>query len=165
MTRFGLLFVALVVFLDQLSKWWILTDVMNPPRMIPLTSFFNIVLVWNRGASFGILNMPAAWVPWLLSGIAVVIVSVLFVWLRRVQQRWLAAGIGMIIGGAIGNVIDRLRFGAVIDFLDVHAGQYHWPAFNIADSAICVGVVILIIDALIARPDGHKLLQNNDEER
>ena len=149
MTRLGVALALLITVLDQISKWWILTDVMSPPAIIAVTPNFNLVLVWNRGVSFGILNQGSAWVPWVLSALASAICVGLFIWLRRAESRWLAAALGLIIGGALGNLVDRLRFGAVADFLDVHAGGYHWPAFNVADSAITVGVGILLIDALI----------------
>ena len=161
MTRLGLSLAALVVGLDQASKWWILADVMDPPRVIPVTPFFNIVVVWNRGVSFGILNQESAWVPWLLSALAAAICVVLFIWLRRADGRWLAGGLGLIIGGALGNVIDRVRFGAVFDFLDVHAAGYHWPAFNVADAAITVGVATLLIDSLIAGRNERNLSPPN----
>ena len=157
MTRFGLWFAALIVAADQLSKWWILAGVMNPPTVIPVTPFFNIVLVWNRGVSFGILNQESAWLPWLLSALALAISAALFAWLVRADGRRLAAGLGLVIGGALGNVVDRLRFGAVVDFLDVHGWGYHWPAFNVADAAITVGVGLLLIDSLIAGRDGRKV--------
>lgn len=157
MTRFGLALAAAVIVLDQASKWWILTGVMAPPRIIEVTPFFNLVLVWNRGVSFGILNQGSAWVPWLLSALVAAICVGLFIWLRRAEGRWLAAALGLILGGAIGNLVDRLRFGAVLDFLDVHAAGYHWPAFNMADSAITVGVGILLVDALIAGRDERKV--------
>ncbi len=161
MTRLGLSLAALVVGLDQASKWWILADVMDPPRVIPITPFFNIVLVWNRGVSFGILNQESAWVPWLLTALALAICIGLFIWLRRADGRWLAGGLGLIIGGALGNVIDRIRFGAVFDFLDVHAAGYHWPAFNVADAAITVGVATLLIDSLIAGRNERSLSPPN----
>lgn len=162
--RLGLSLAGLAIVLDQLTKWWILAVVMDPPRVIPVLSIFNIVLVHNRGASFGLLNRDSAWVPWLLTTVAVAVVVVLLVWLYRAQGQRLAAGIGLIIGGALGNVIDRLRFGAVVDFLDFHLGGYHWPAFNVADSAITIGVAILLIDALIGGPDGRKVLEENNKD-
>jgi signal peptidase II len=157
MTRFGLSFALAVAVLDQISKWWILADVMNPPTVIPVTSFFNLVLVWNRGVSFGILNQSSTWIPWLLSALAAAICVGLFIWLRRAESRRLAASLGLIIGGALGNLIDRVRFGAVVDFLDVHAAGYHWPAFNVADAAITIGVVVLLIDSLIAGREERKV--------
>jgi signal peptidase II len=147
----GLGIAVLVFALDQLTKWWIVTDVMDPLRILEITPFLNIVLVRNRGASFGMLNDGGEWGPWLLTALAVVIAVGLLVWLWRARSSWVAVALGMIIGGAAGNVIDRLRFGAVTDFLDAHWGELHWPAFNLADSAITVGVVILLADALIGR--------------
>ncbi len=161
MTRLGLSLAALIAMLDQGSKWWILADVMDPPRLISVTPFFNIVLVWNRGVSFGILNQDSAWVPWLLSALAAAICVGLFIWLRRAEGRWLAGGLGLIIGGALGNVIDRVRYGAVFDFLDVHAAGFHWPAFNVADAAITVGVATLLIDSLIAGRNERSLSPPN----
>ncbi len=157
MTRFGLLYALAIVVLDQATKWWILADVMNPPTVIPVTPFFNLVLVWNRGVSFGILNQASAWVPWVLSAVALAICVGLFIWLRRVDGKLLATALGLVIGGALGNLVDRLRFGAVVDFLDVHAAGYHWPAFNVADAAITVGVGVLLIDSLIAGRDERKI--------
>ena len=147
----GLGIAALVLVLDQLTKWWIVADVMNPLRILEITPFLNIVLVRNRGASFGLLNNGGEWGPWLLTVLAVAIGVGLLAWLWRAQSAWVAVALGMIIGGAVGNVIDRLRFGAVTDFLDAHWNDLHWPAFNLADSAISVGVVILLADALIGR--------------
>ena len=160
MMRFGLALAALVAVLDQLSKWWIVAVVMAPPRIVPVTPFFNVVMVWNRGASFGLFATGSPWGPWLLSALAVAVSIALVMWLRKAEHRWLAAGIGLIVGGAVGNVIDRARFGAVIDFLDVFAGSYHWPAFNLADSAITVGAGILLFDALIGERRRLKLDAN-----
>ena len=156
-TRLGLLLAFVVVVLDQLSKWLIIAVVMDPPRTIVVAPFFNIVMVWNRGASFGLLNAQSPWIPWVLSLIALAVSAGLVVWLTRAEGRWLAAGLGLIIGGAIGNLIDRARFGAVADFLDFFVGRYHWPAFNVADTGITVGVAILLIDALIGGQGGRKV--------
>ena len=157
MTRFGVALAFLIAVLDQISKWWVLADVMSPPTVIPVTPFFNLVLVWNRGVSFGILNQSSTWIPCLLSALAAAICVALFVWLRRAENRRLAASLGLIIGGALGNLIDRLRFGAVVDYLDVHVAGYHWPAFNVADAAITVGVGILLIDSLITGREERKV--------
>jgi signal peptidase II len=146
MLRQGLAIAGLVVVLDQLTKWAILTWL---ERAIALTPFFNLVLVWNRGVSFGMFDSASRLGPWVLSGLALVVVVLLLGWLRRVDHPLTAAGLGLIIGGAIGNVIDRVRFGAVIDFLDFHALGWHWPAFNVADSAICVGALLLLVDGLL----------------
>ena len=153
MMRLGLLLAVAIAALDQLSKWAVLDLFMDPPRVIKLLPFLDLVLVYNRGASFGILNMSAEWVPWLLTAIAAIVVVVLVVWLRRSDTRYLAAALGLIIGGAVGNGIDRVlrERHAVVDFIDIYVGTYHWPAFNVADSAIVVGVIILLIDGLIIR--------------
>lgn len=144
---------ALVIVLDQLSKWWIVTSVMAPPRVIPLTSFFNLVLVHNRGVSFGLFGGAPDWLPWALAALAVLISAALAIWLRRAESRLLAAALGLVIGGALGNVVDRVRYGGVVDFLDFHIADYHWPAFNVADSAITVGVGLLLLDALKSPAD------------
>jgi signal peptidase II len=148
MLRLGLLVALPVVVLDQLTKWWILAEVMDPPKTIAVTGYFNLVLVWNRGVSFGLFDSNSPWGPVLLTVLALAIAAGLVVWLRRAESRLAAAAIGLVLGGAIGNVIDRVRFGAVVDFLDFHAAGYHWPAFNVADSAISVGVGLLLYDGL-----------------
>jgi signal peptidase II len=88
--------------------------------------------------------------PWLLSGLALAVVIGLLVWLRRTEHWLIAIGLGLVIGGALGNVVDRLRYGAVVDFLDFHAAGYHWPAFNVADAAICIGAAVIVVDGLLA---------------
>lgn len=146
---------AAVLVLDQLSKWWVL-ELMQPPRQIELAPFLNLVLAWNRGVSFSLFHSDADYAPYALSALAAAVVVGLLWWLRQTTRVWPALGIGLVIGGAVGNVVDRLRFGAVVDFIDVHAAGWHWPAFNLADSAITVGVVLLIADGLFGRPDEAK---------
>lgn len=148
------LLVALVVFVaDQVSKWWLLEIVQMPlVRFIEITPFFNLVMVWNRGVSFGLFAHDHDVMPYVLSAIAVAVSVGLGVWLSRTRRMLPTVALGMIIGGAIGNVVDRLRFGAVADFFDVHVAGWHWPAFNVADSGITVGVALLLIDGL-RRPD------------
>jgi len=153
----GLGIAGFVGVLDQISKWWIVEHVMRPPHVIEVTPFFNIVLARNRGVSFGMFNDGSDGNKWLLSGVALVIVSVLLVWLWRTQCRMLASAIGLIVGGALGNVIDRMTHGAVIDFLDFHAAGFHWPAFNVADSAIFVGAAVLVLDSLFADHEKNKM--------
>jgi signal peptidase II len=147
--------IALVVFvLDQASKWWLLEVVGMPfRRHVEVTPFFNLVMVWNRGVSFGMLYSYEAYMPYALSALAVAISAGLLAWLARTDRRLNAVAIGMIVGGAIGNVVDRLRFGAVADFFDVHVAGWHWPAFNVADSGITVGVAIILLDGLFGRHD------------
>lgn len=149
--RIGAAVGAAVLIADQLSKMWILESVMQPPRVIEMTPFFNIVLAWNRGVSFGMFNNASEYGPHLLTALAAVIVVALSVWMWRATSRLSVVALGMIIGGAIGNVIDRLQYGAVVDFLDFHVMGYHWPAFNIADSAICVGAAMLVLESLFTR--------------
>lgn len=157
LTARGLGLAALVVVLDQLTKWWIVERVMQPPRIIPVTAHFNLVMGWNRGISFGLFNTGSALNDWLLPVLAIAIVIGLGVWLRKAERALVAWAIGLVIGGAIGNVIDRLRYGAVADFLDLHVAGWHWPAFNVADTAISVGAALLVFDALFARPESHKI--------
>ncbi|HLY78168.1 MAG TPA: signal peptidase II, partial [Caulobacteraceae bacterium] len=103
---------------------------------------------WNKGVGFSLLTLEGPLGPYLLSGLALVITAALLVWLFRLDRLTPAIGLGLVIGGALGNVIDRIRLGAVFDFLDVHVGDYHWPAFNLADSALSLGVVLLVLDGL-----------------
>jgi signal peptidase II len=150
MTRLGLTAAVLVFGLDQLTKWVALYVLDLPERSIIVTPFFNLVMVWNRGVSFGMLNSAGALAPWLLSGLALAVLLGLLVWLRRTEHWLNAIGLGLVIGGALGNVVDRLRYGAVVDFLDFHAAGYHWPAFNVADAAICIGAGVIVLDGLLA---------------
>jgi signal peptidase II len=152
----GLLIAVIVLVADQLTKWWILSVMMpRPPveQFIPVLPFFDIVLVWNRGVSFGFFNNDSRLNAVLFSLLAAAIVVGLLVWLRRAKDPLIVAGIGLVIGGAIGNVIDRLVHRAVVDFLHFHVGGWHWPAFNVADTAICVGVAALVLDGLLPRRD------------
>lgn len=144
----GALAAMLTLVLDQLSKWWILAFVMNPPKRIPLIDNFSLVLVYNRGVSFGIFNDAPDWARWALIAFAGLVAAALLIWMRYAESRLLALALGLVAGGAIGNVVDRIYYGAVVDFLDFHVGTWHWPAFNVADSAITVGVALLIVDSL-----------------
>jgi signal peptidase II len=153
----GLLLALSVVAVDQATKHWIVSGVMTPPRVIEITSFFNLVLVQNRGVSFGLFNSGAPMGVWILTGLAVAIVAFLLVWLWRAESRLATVLLGLIIGGAIGNVTDRLHYGAVMDFLDFHIGGYHWPAFNVADSAITVGAVLFVAETLFGPSEKLKL--------
>jgi signal peptidase II len=156
----GLAISVAVVLLDQLSKGAVLFFFAKSPACVPrmpaaVTGFLNLVVTCNRGMSFGLLNNGAALNAVLLSLGAVAIVVVLGWWLSRVAHPFLAVAIGLVIGGAIGNVVDRLRFGAVVDFVDFHVGTWHWPAFNLADSAICLGVAAMLLDGLLLHREAH----------
>jgi signal peptidase II len=160
--RLGLGIVVLVILLDQATKplmsGWLSSGA------VYVTSFFNLVSAWNRGVGFSLLTLTPPSGPYILSALAIVICAGLAVWLFRTERPLPAVALGLVIGGALGNVIDRLRLGAVFDFLDFHLGDYHWPAFNLADSALSIGVALLIIDGLFegggksknaARPEGR----------
>lgn len=139
-----------VLLADQASKAYLI-DWLSGPFVTPIkvTWFFNLVMVWNYGISFGMFAQHDA--AYILIGVAVVICSILAVWLWRTADMKIAVAIGLITGGAIGNVFDRLQYGAVADFFDFHVLGYHWPAFNIADMAIFIGVVILCWDSMLGK--------------
>jgi signal peptidase II len=150
----GLSMAAIVVALDQLSKRAVLSFFAIDgcgSRHETVTSFFDLVLTCNRGVSFGLFNGAAGLPGIALAVLAAAVVAVLLYWLVRATSVWLAVAIGLIIGGAVGNVIDRLLLGGVVDFLDFHVGPWHWPAFNLADSAICIGVAAMLLESLLVR--------------
>jgi len=135
---------------DQLSKWWLTNIVMREPHVEKVTSYFNLVMVQNKGVTFGLLNtIDHHFMPYVLAGVALVILFFLGRWLMRTQSMLVAVGLGLVIGGAVGNLIDRVRYGAVIDFLDFYYRDFHWYAFNIADAAIVTGVSLLLLDSLV----------------
>jgi signal peptidase II len=149
----GLAVAAIAALLDQASKAMVLAFFGEPGcalHRVVVTSFLDLVLTCNAGVSFGLLNRTGV-SSLLFSLFAALVIVVLGFWLARVRATRLAVAIGLIIGGAIGNVVDRLRFGAVIDFLYFHAGSWYWPAFNLADSAICLGVAAMLLDGLLSR--------------
>ena len=141
---------AVVLLLDQGSK--LLADARlvfhEPVGVLP---FFNLRLAYNTGAAFSFLGNAGGWQRWFFAGISVLVISVLVVWMRRLKpEQWqLSAAFALIIGGALGNLIDRLVYGHVIDFIDVYYKTWHWPTFNIADSAITVGAGLLLLDAWV----------------
>jgi signal peptidase II len=137
-----------VIVADQVTKTIIL-NWLDLYQTVPVMPFFNLTLAYNTGAAFSFLASAGGWQRWFFVILAAVIVTVLTVWLSRLAKtaKLEAISLALIIGGAVGNVVDRLMHGHVIDFLDVYVGTNHWPAFNIADSAICVGAVLLIIDS------------------
>jgi len=135
---------------DQASKWMLLEIVglRDNPRTIEMLPVFDIVMWWNRGTSFSLFHTGAAWGPYAFSIAALAIIGLLVLWLSRIVNPILAAALGAVIGGALGNVVDRLRFGAVADFFYAHIGEYGWPAFNVADSLIVVGIGVLVLDGM-----------------
>ena len=146
---FGLLIALGVVIIDQVSKYVILHYVLTDYAAIVLAPFFAIVRAWNTGVSFSMFNDFGINGVYILSGIAIIIVLALLKWLKTEKSRMMQVALGFIIGGALGNVIDRIRLGAVFDFLDFYVGDYHWPAFNAADSFICIGAALVIINGFI----------------
>lgn len=164
--RPGLLLAAVIIVLDQLSKWWVVEKLMRPegvadtpffsPVRIAVLPVFDLVMAWNRGVSFGVLNNDGRWNAVLLSVLSIAISIGLLLWMRKAQSKLVLLALGGIVGGALGNVVDRIRWGAVADFLDVHVMGYHWPAFNLADSAISVGAVLLVLDALFTKSSSTK---------
>jgi signal peptidase II len=140
---------ALVVVLDLYTKSLAssMLQMYQPVEMFP---GFNFTLMHNKGAAFSFLSSESGWQRWFFSVIAIVVSGVILVWLKNLNrdQVWLAVALSLILGGAVGNVYDRISLGYVVDFLDVYYGSAHWPAFNIADSAICVGAVMFIVDAI-----------------
>lgn len=163
--------IAMDVFLlDQLSKWAI-TELLYRPRLegqegygffewylkaealyghvqIEITSFFNLVLAWNTGVSFSMFSNAGPYMPYILIAVATAIAGLFAVWLWREDKHSHGICYALVIGGALGNIVDRARFGAVIDFLDFHAYGYHWPAFNVADMGVVIGICLLIIVSL-----------------
>ncbi len=139
----------LVLAADQASKLWILQGLMLPELgRVDLLPVLSLTMVWNQGVTFGMFKADGAWGPLVLVAIAVAIVAALAVWLRRAETRLVAVSLGAIAGGAIGNVLDRLRFGAVVDFIHFHVGGWSWYVFNVADAAIVCGVAALVLDGL-----------------
>lgn len=148
----GLLALVLVLAADQASKWWVLHGLDLPERgSVAVLPVLNLTMVWNRGVTFGMLNGLGAAGAWVLAAVAAVVVVALLVWMRRAETRLAVLALGAIAGGAIGNVIDRLRFGAVVDFIHAHAFGWSWYVFNVADAAIVCGVAALLLDGLRPR--------------
>lgn len=147
--RWGLIVGLVVLAVDQASKWWIL-DGLNLPEhgTIPLLPVLSLTMVWNQGVTFGLFHQVGAFGPFVLAGIAMAVVLALALWLRRAESPWVAAALGAIGGGAIGNVIDRVRYGAVVDFIHAHAWGWSWYVFNVADAAIVCGVAALLLDGI-----------------
>lgn len=173
--------IAVLAILDQFSKWWVIEVFYKPrvfesegatlpfwqwlvtfwqnqfpPTHIEVTSFFNMVMVWNKGVSFGMFASAHEYMPFILSGSAVLLSCVLVAWMTRAVYLTTHIPLAMIVAGALSNVWDRVRFGAVADFLDFHYQDIHYPAFNIADCCIVVGVIALAVDGLFIEPKRTK---------
>jgi signal peptidase II len=154
---------GLAMLLALLDLWTkhLATSQLDLYRAQPITPWFNLTLAHNSGAAFSFLSTAGGWQRWFLSGASVVIMAILLIWLKRLPNaaRLLPAAIALILSGAAGNLMDRLRFGYVVDFIDLHVQGYHWPAFNLADSAIVLGVALILIEGFIPqRLAKHKRL-------
>ena len=147
---------VLVIVLDQVSKYMAtqMLEMFQPVAVMPM---FNLTLMYNTGAAFSFLSEAGGWQRWFFTVVALVISSVIFTWIRRLDagQHLHAAALSLVLGGALGNVIDRLLLGHVVDFIQIYYDRWYWPAFNIADSAITVGVVLLILDTLRNKAPSH----------
>jgi len=146
------LLAAAILVADQITKWWALHGLRFGEAVPVIPGLFSLTLVMNPGLAFGMLGgVPEAfrWMVGLLSIGAVVLLAVIAARLLPTGGAWTRLALGLIFGGAAGNLIDRLRFGAVVDYLDFYWGAYHWPAFNVADSAITIGAGLVILDALL----------------
>ena len=153
LTSLGVLAAVIVLAADQASKWWILYGLHLPETgQVVVLPVLNFTMVWNRGVTFGLLNGFGGWSYLVLAGVAFAVVVALGIWLRRAESRVVAIALGAIVGGALSNVYDRLRYGAVVDFIQAHVGAWSWYVFNLADAAIVCGVATLLLDSLLRRP-------------
>jgi signal peptidase II len=149
---FGLGVATLTLLADQATKYLVLKSAqLEVGERITVTPFFDLVLAMNKGISYGLFQQDGIWGRWLLVMVNVAAIGLFTFWLTRVDNRLMAAAIGFLIGGALGNGIDRALYGAVVDFVLLHWGNRHWYVFNIADAAIVAGVIGLLYDALLAR--------------
>lgn len=168
----GFAMILLIILLDQVTKWmamsswvrelrdggvpyyvqsfweWLKDPALPPPAQIYVTDYFNLSVVWNKGVSFGLFSHNDPIMVYILIGTAALISGLLFVWLLQTGRMFMTLSFGAIIGGALANIVDRIRYGSVFDFIDLHYKGYHWPSFNVADMAISVFVFVLIIDSL-----------------
>ena len=145
---------GLVIALDQLSKW-LAESLLALHQPVPVLPSFNLTLMYNTGAAFSLLADAGGWQRWFFLLLSLAVSVVLFIWIGRLKpgEKRLAAALSLILGGALGNFIDRALHGHVIDFIQVYYDHWYWPAFNIADSAITIGAILLIIDSLLGTRD------------
>ncbi len=146
--KYGVLVAVLLHLADRFSKWLVVHHSDVPEHIVSVFNGFNLVMVWNRGVSFGMLSGADA--RHVLIALTLVVTAYLTYWMLREKSYTTVFALGLIIGGATGNIVDRLYYKAVADFLDFYVGNYHWPAFNIADSGICVGVILLIVQQVFS---------------
>jgi len=147
---------AVIVLLDQLTKQWALDSlILHIPHK--LLGVFNLTLAYNEGAAFSFLADHDGWQRWFLATVSLIASIAIAVWILRLkpEEKWLTAALSLILGGAVGNLIDRVYYGHVVDFLDFHWNHSHFPAFNLADSAITLGAILLFIDMMIPKRKEH----------
>ncbi len=142
---YGVIVAVLIFLLDQGTKFYIAEHLLAEQMGMAVFPGFNVVRMWNTGVSFSMFNNYGKLGVILLSAFAIVVVLMLLWWMYKEQSRFIQIALALIIGGAIGNILDRIRFGAVFDFLDFYITEYHWPAFNLADSFICIGTILILI--------------------
>ncbi|MCF7968153.1 MAG: signal peptidase II [Methylococcaceae bacterium] len=144
---------ALVIVIDQITKR-VVDSTMQLYQSIELIPYFQLTYMRNQGAAFSFLSGAGGWQRWFFIGLAVIASVFICFWLKKLNrsQRWEAIAWSLVLGGALGNLIDRILYGYVIDFLDVYIGDWHWPAFNVADSAITLGVAMLLLDSFKPQP-------------
>ncbi len=152
----GLTVAAAAFVLDQLSKWYVADFFLKNIPSVAFGKYFSITEAWNTGVSFSMFNEGGIWGTVLLSVFALIVVFFLLSWLKNEPNRLIQASLGLIIGGALGNVCDRVRFGAVYDFLDFHYNSWSWPVFNLADSFICIGAFLIIAHSLLSKKQSLK---------
>lgn len=152
LTVIALILAMLVIAIDRITEQAVFLYLQDTEGFMKITPFFNLVWTGNDGVSFGMLQ-DLTYGKWLLSALAFAITGFFFVWLLRTQSLWMACALGLIIGGALGNTFERLAYGHVIDILDFHAYGYHWPAFNLTDSAIVSGIALLMFYEFFKAPE------------
>ncbi len=141
-----------VLVLDRITKAAVLKH-LTAYTAVPVMPSFNLTLQYNTGSAFSFLDNASGWQIWMFGGIAILVSIAILVWLKRISasQRWLGIALAFVVGGALGNLWDRFSYGHVIDFIDLYVGNWHWPIFNIADSAICIGAFMLLWDAAFSK--------------
>jgi len=182
----ALLAIAAIIVADQYTKWFVMENMLRAPGTVPdfgawfftqkkispflltretfqtvvLAPWLNFIMVWNQGVSFGLFDTSSPVMPLVFMGISVLVSLLLLIWLAVSRGRIVSVALPLIIGGALGNVLDRIRFAAVVDFIDAHWGDKHWPAFNLADSCIVLGAILLTF----ARPGGQEISTEGKHE-
>ena len=155
--RLGLVIAAVVLLLDQLSKYWILAVYDLPAKAsVEILPFFSLTMVWNKGISLGLFQADGEFGRWVLIAVTGIVTIFLTFWLAKAHGNVLKLALGLVIGGAVGNIIDRMRFGAVVDFVHLHAFDYSFYVFNVADAAITFGVLCLLLDAYLVSKEEKK---------